>query len=213
MKSFSHFLEATFSKAVQQATRMGLKSDGHAGYYDKSGEFVAKNVQGRLVFYNKRQIQGQDPGQTPKEKLLSAPTTINAPPISESELREKYIAGEIFKEGDIVESIVNGMIGTIIRRGANHLICVTEDEEMFKSWIKDVREYTEVKNIGKSNETTPLQQCINETRKKWTDKKEKERFLEKKDLEEELKCENGSLSSCSQKKVFPMLANTFEFYQ
>jgi DNA ligase-1 len=73
------------------------------------------------------------------------------------------------------------------------------------------REYTEGKNIGKSNETTPLQQCINETRKKWTDKKEKERFLEKKDLEEELKCENGSLSSCSQKKVFPMLANTFEF--
>jgi ATP-dependent DNA ligase len=73
------------------------------------------------------------------------------------------------------------------------------------------REYTEGKNIGKSNETTPLQQCINETRKKWTDKKEKERFLEKKDLEEELKCENGSLSSCPQKKVFPMLANTFEF--
>jgi hypothetical protein len=145
MKSFSHFLEATFSKAVQQATRMGLKTDGHGGYHDKSGEFVAKNVQGKLVFYNKRQIQGKDPGQTPKEKLLSAPTAINAPPIAESELREKYIAGEIFKEGDIVESIVNGMIGTIIRRGANHLICVTEDEEMFKSWIKDVREYTEVK--------------------------------------------------------------------
>ena len=33
------------------------------------------------------------------------------------------------------------MIGKIIRRGTNHLICVTEDEEMFKTCIKDVREY------------------------------------------------------------------------
>ena len=145
MKSFSQFLEATFSRAVQQATRMGLKSDGHGGYHDNTGEFIAKDVQGRLVFYNKRQRPGKDPAQTPKEKLLSAPTPISAPPINESELREKYIAKEIFNEGDIVESIVNGMIGKIIRRGANHLICVTEDEEMFKSWIKDVREYTEVK--------------------------------------------------------------------
>ena len=145
MKSFSQFLEATFSRAVQQATRMGLKSDGHGGYHDNTGEFIAKNVQGRLVFYNKRQRPGKDPAQTPKEKLLSAPTPISAPPINESELRERYIAGEIFNEGDIVESMVNGMIGKIIRRGANHLICVTEDEEMFKSWIKDVREYTEVK--------------------------------------------------------------------
>lgn len=145
MKSFSQFLEATFSRAVQQATRMGLRSDGHGGYHDNRGEFIAKDVRGGLVFYNKRQKPGKDPAQTPKEKLLSAPTQINAPPISESELREKYIAKEIFNEGDIVESMVNGMIGKIIRRGANHLICVTEDEEMFKSWIKDIREYTEVK--------------------------------------------------------------------
>ena len=32
------------------------------------------------------------------------------------------------------------MIGRIIRRGANHLICVTEDNIMFKSWIRDVNE-------------------------------------------------------------------------
>ena len=34
----------------------------------------------------------------------------------------------------------NGLVGRIIRRGANHLICVTEDKIMFKSWIKDVSE-------------------------------------------------------------------------
>ena len=36
------------------------------------------------------------------------------------------------------------------------------------------------KNIGKSNETTPLDQCIAETRRKWTDKKEKEAYSETK---------------------------------
>lgn len=145
MKLFSIFVKEAFSTAVQQATRMGLRSDGHGGYHDGNGEFVAKDVQGKLVFYNKRQRPGKDPAQTPKEKRLSAPTPANAPPITESELRELYIAKEIFNEGDCVESLLNGNIGKIIRRGANHLICVTEDGEMFKSWIKDVKEYTEVK--------------------------------------------------------------------
>ena len=37
------------------------------------------------------------------------------------------------------------MVGKIIRRGTNYLICVTEEDVMFKSWIKDLVEYTEVK--------------------------------------------------------------------
>jgi DNA ligase-1 len=36
------------------------------------------------------------------------------------------------------------------------------------------------KNIGRSNETTPLEQCISETRRKWLDKKEKEAYTENK---------------------------------
>jgi DNA ligase-1 len=36
------------------------------------------------------------------------------------------------------------------------------------------------KNIGRSNETTPLEQCISETRRKWLDKKEKEAYTETK---------------------------------
>ena len=38
------------------------------------------------------------------------------------------------------------------------------------------REYTEGKNPGKKNETTPLQQCMSETRRKWQDKLEKEGY-------------------------------------
>ena len=71
MKSFFQFLRE--STAVQQATRLGLKTDGHGGWYDNKGEFVAKTEKGTLKFFNKRQRVGkQDPPQTDKEKNLSA---------------------------------------------------------------------------------------------------------------------------------------------
>ena len=72
MKTFFQFISE--SNAVQQATRMGLKSDGHGGWYDNKGEFVAKTEKGQLKFYNKRQKIGQqDPPQSDKEKKYSQP--------------------------------------------------------------------------------------------------------------------------------------------
>ena len=74
MKSFFQFLRE--STAVQQATRLGLKTDGHGGWYDNKGEFVAKTEKGTLKFFNKRQRVGkQDPPQSDKEKKLSQPTS------------------------------------------------------------------------------------------------------------------------------------------
>jgi hypothetical protein len=61
-----------------------------------------------------------------------------APSLDPKGLREHYIFDNLFKVGDIVESCNTGLRGEIIRSGANHLICVTEDGIMFKSWIKDV---------------------------------------------------------------------------
>ena len=55
-------------------------------------------------------------------------------------LRENYVKGLIYKIGDIVENLNTGLIGEIIRRGTNHLICVTQENYMFKSWVKDVME-------------------------------------------------------------------------
>jgi hypothetical protein len=68
-----------------------------------------------------------------------------APKYDMENLRENYLMGKIFKIGDIVENLNTGLIGEIIRRGTNHLICLTQENRMFKSWIKDVMEYTEVK--------------------------------------------------------------------
>ena len=67
-----------------------------------------------------------------------------APRFDKQSLREQYVSGKLFRIGDIVESLNTGLVGEIIRRGTNHLICVTKEDNMFKSWIRDVMEYTEV---------------------------------------------------------------------
>ena len=72
-----------------------------------------------------------------------------APKYDQKTLRENYIRGKVFKIGDIIENLNTGLVGKIIRRGTNHLICVTNEDYMFKSWIKDVMEYTEVKMDSK----------------------------------------------------------------
>jgi len=68
-----------------------------------------------------------------------------APKYDTRGLREQYVNENIFRIGDIIENLNTGLIGEIIRRGTNHLICVTKENHMFKSWIHDVMEYTEKK--------------------------------------------------------------------
>ena len=63
-----------------------------------------------------------------------------APKCDPKGLRNQYVNGFIYRIGDIVESLHTGLIGKIIRRGTNHLICVTKEDYMFKSWIRDVNE-------------------------------------------------------------------------
>ena len=89
MKTFSLFLEST---AVQQATRMGLVSDGHGGWYDKKGEFIAKTERGQLKFFNKRQRQGQDPRQSEKDKRISTTTSAETSPEQEAGQQDAGLA-------------------------------------------------------------------------------------------------------------------------
>ena len=71
------------------------------------------------------------------------------------------------------------------------------------------REYTEGKNLGKKNETSPLQQCVAETKRKWQDKMEKEGYalVPPKPTETETDAKTTETVSV---KVFPMLAHTYE---
>ena len=76
-----------------------------------------------------------------------------APKFDWKNLRENYVADKVFKLGTLVENLNTGFIGKIIRRGTNHLICVTEDNLMFKSWIKDVTEAKKYSEVHMSSTT------------------------------------------------------------
>jgi nicotinic acid mononucleotide adenylyltransferase len=65
-----------------------------------------------------------------------------APKCDIKNLRENYLAEKIYQIDQWVENLNTGLIGKIIRRGTNYLICVTEDNVMFKPWIRDVVEWT-----------------------------------------------------------------------
>ena len=76
-----------------------------------------------------------------------------APKFDTRGLRDQYVNGFIYKIGDIVESLHTGLIGEIVRRGTNHLICVTKENYMFKSWIRDVMEYDEKSMDGRMRDS------------------------------------------------------------
>ena len=58
-----------------------------------------------------------------------------APKFDWEGLRENYINEKIYQIGQLVENLNTGLVGRIIRRGANHLIWVTEANHMFKSCL------------------------------------------------------------------------------
>jgi hypothetical protein len=70
-------------------------------------------------------------------------------------LREKYFRGEIFNEGDIVES--HGEKFTIVKRGSNHLLLKESTGKLISKWIQDVKP-TEEKEMNESKLTeAPIQ--------------------------------------------------------
>ena len=60
--------------------------------------------------------------------------------IREQALRQNFRKKGVFVEGDHVMSAITGQKGTIHRAGVNYVICVTEGGEMFRAWVKDIRD-------------------------------------------------------------------------
>ena len=109
MKSFFQFLTETESKAKEQARKLGLKSDGHGGWIDRSGEFVAKTEGDKLRFYNKNQRPGKDPDQTPGrpshlpvngKKMARSPEAIMAKRRKDDDLAGAPLQKKPEEEGD-----------------------------------------------------------------------------------------------------------------
>lgn len=70
---------------------------------------------------------------------------MNIIPVDERSIREQYISGDIFKEGELVETKKSS--GVIIRRGANHVICLDEHDNTFRSWINEIKVNYDTYNI------------------------------------------------------------------
>ena len=60
MKSFFQFLNEAQSQASMQANKLNLKSDGHGGWLDSRGKFVATTEDGKLKFVDKKKSKGQE---------------------------------------------------------------------------------------------------------------------------------------------------------
>ena len=79
-----------------------------------------------------------------------------------------------------------------------------------------VRNYTEGKNIGRKNETTPYAQCVQETERKWKDKKEKEGYTTEMpngdgdgDIQPQ-KTPDVAAAGGAGSVIYPMLAGKYE---
>jgi hypothetical protein len=76
-----------------------------------------------------------------------------SPSLDYKNLRENYINNRIFNLSEKIVNLNTGLVGKIIRRGTNYLICVTENNLMFKSWIKDVMEVKDIQDTQFTNKS------------------------------------------------------------
>jgi hypothetical protein len=137
--------DANFAKMKQLATK---------GLYEEFKKKLPSNIReldGRRLMNDVRMGLGLDPV---KEHLL----------LVKDKLREQYFRGEIFKEGDIVES--NGDLFTIVKRGSNHLLLKEQSGNLVSKWIQDVKptEEKEMKEaVIQPNGTDKLEPSTSDT--------------------------------------------------
>lgn len=75
--------------------------------------------------------------------------------LREEALRQQQRQQEVFKEGDFVMSSRNGEKGTIHRVGGNYAIVITEDGEMFRDWIKNIRSINNLRRTSFYTDEVP----------------------------------------------------------
>ncbi|CAB4171105.1 hypothetical protein UFOVP909_220 [uncultured Caudovirales phage] len=119
--------DANFAKMKQLATK---------GLYEEFKKKLPSNIReldGRRLMNDVRMGLGLEPV---KEQLL----------LVKDKLREQYFRGEIFKEGDIVES--NGELYKIVKRGSNHLLLKEQSGNLVSKWIQDVKPTEEKEDMN-----------------------------------------------------------------
>ena len=67
-----------------------------------------------------------------------------APKLDPQGLREAYFDGGLFSVGCFVENVNTGVISKIVSRGSNYVISINESDNIFRTWLKDLRERNDV---------------------------------------------------------------------
>jgi|TARA_B100000123_G_scaffold132556_1_gene97884 hypothetical protein len=97
VKSFGQFIiEAVKTAASTEAKMKGLKGDGHGGWYDQKGNFVAKTVNGKLKFTGGRSAAPEEDPKSTKvatpEKPTAKPKAVATAPIPKPKPKEDTAA-------------------------------------------------------------------------------------------------------------------------
>jgi len=72
--------------------------------------------------------------------------------LREEALRQQQRQQEVFKEGDAVMSSRTGDKGHIHRVGGNYVIVISEEGQMFREWIKNIRSINNTRRTSLLND-------------------------------------------------------------
>lgn len=97
---------------------------GNYAEFKKGLPSTVRDIDGKRLMNDIREGMGLEPI---KEQIV----------LVKDVLREQYFRGEIFNEGDIVES--SGEKYTIVKRGSNHLLLKESTGKLVSKWIQDVK--------------------------------------------------------------------------
>ena len=117
MKSFAQFLgEAVKTAASTQAKQRGLVGDGHGGWYDAKGNFVAKTVNKKLKFTGSRGAGEEEeapqqggPAATATPTKTKAPETAPAPKAAAAPPQDIEQSGQTFGTDDLQQQTAEKM--------------------------------------------------------------------------------------------------------
>ena len=170
MKNFTQFLtEARETSASTEAKRLGLTGDGHGGWYDKNGEFVAKTVAGKLKFFGSDNTPGQkdSPSQstaqsTPQPAAAEVPATaaqptqqVSAPP-SEQPAQQQVAPEQQPEEVPVPEAPgVVVVFGRFNPPTIGHEKLLKRDEKEAEKRGYELRIYPSRSQDAKKNPLTP----------------------------------------------------------
>ena len=94
MKSFFQFLNEAQSQASMQARKLNLVSDGHGGWLDSRGKFVATTEDGKLKFVDKKKKKAEDEKPAQAKSTQSEPKADSNKVAPEATGSKKAEAGE-----------------------------------------------------------------------------------------------------------------------